>query len=86
MQVDNTFRACGSTLKTRTPQKRDIFSGREAARPVPGTMAVLCERPPELLTPPNVIITQNKNHNHNSINNNGHSMRVRLVEVGGRVE
>lgn len=49
-------------------------------------MAVLCERPPELLTPPNVIITQNKNHNHNSINNNGHSMRVRLVEVGSRVE
>ena len=43
-------------------------------------MAVLCERPPELLTPPNVIITRNKNNN-SSINNNGHSMRVRLVEV-----
>ncbi|MPD01638.1 hypothetical protein E2C01_097174 [Portunus trituberculatus] len=43
-------------------------------------MAVLCERPPELLTPPNVIITRNKNNN-NSLNNNGHSMRVRLVEV-----
>ncbi|XP_045110953.1 gamma-2-syntrophin-like isoform X2 [Portunus trituberculatus] len=43
-------------------------------------MAVLCERPPELLTPPNVIITRNKNNN-NSLNNNGHSMRVRLVEM-----
>ncbi|KAK8744780.1 hypothetical protein OTU49_000613, partial [Cherax quadricarinatus] len=44
-------------------------------------MAVLCERPPELLTPPNVIITRNTKGNHNNNNLNNHSMRVRLVEM-----
>ncbi|XP_071544154.1 gamma-1-syntrophin isoform X2 [Panulirus ornatus] len=45
-------------------------------------MALLCERPPELLTPPNVIITRNTrkggtNHNHSATS----TMRVRLIEM-----
>ncbi|XP_047496534.1 uncharacterized protein LOC125044128 [Penaeus chinensis] len=50
-------------------------------------MAMLCERPPALLTPPNVIITRNRprkgdpQNSNNNNNNNNHCMKVRLVEM-----
>ena len=55
-------------------------------------MGILCERPPALLTPPNVIITPKTpektgnsggtNQNNNNLENaNCQTMKVRLVEV-----
>ena len=54
---------------------------------------MLCERPPALLTPPNVIITPKEpetkhveedegNKNNNNLKMQEQSMKVRLVEVG----